>query len=99
MEVSKQGGWWDTRRRDIAVRSVIGLGAGYALSALLAAALSVALPMAKVEAVMVATMLAFLVYVALIIWAYAAASVWRLVGVWGMLAGVLWLLSVWGGRA
>lgn len=99
MEMLKQGRWLDARRLDIAVRTLLAVGAGYALSALLAAALSLALPMPRAEAVMVATMLAFLAYVALIIWAYAARSVWRLAGVWAVLAGALWLAMAWGGRA
>lgn len=98
MEMLKLG-WLDSRRLDVAVRTLLGVGAGYALSALLAAALSLALPMARAEAVMVATMLAFLAYVALIIWAYAARSVWRLTGIWAALALASWMAMGWGGRA
>lgn len=99
VDVSKQGCWRDARQLDIVVRTLLGVGAGYALSALLAVALSLALPMVRAEAVMVATMVAFLAYVALIIWSYAAANVWRLAGVWAVLACLLWLLSVWGKQA
>ena len=99
MEVLKQGRWLDARPLEIAARTLLGVGAGYALSALLAAALSLALPMARAEAVMVATMLAFLAYVVFIIWAYAAANVWRLAGIWAVLAGVLWLVKAWGAQA
>jgi len=99
MEMLKQGRWRDSRRLDIAVRTLLGAGAGYALSALMAASLSLVLPMARAEAVMVATMLAFLAYAALIIWAYAARGLWRLIRAWTALALVLWLAMAWGGRA
>lgn len=99
MEMLKQVRWLDKQRLDIAVRTLLGVGAGYALSALMTVSLSLALPMARAEAVMTATMLAFLAYVALIIWAYAANSVWRLTGVWAVLAAALWLAMAWGERA
>lgn len=95
----KEGRWLDSRRLDIAVRTVLGVGGGYAMSALLAASLSLALPLTRSDAVMAATMLAFLVYCALIIWAYAAASVPRLVVIWAVLAGLLALLMRFGGQA
>jgi hypothetical protein len=96
MEMLKQGGrWLDGHRLDIVLRSLLGIAAGYALSALLAASLSLALPMARAEAVMVATMLAFLTYVALIIWAYAARNVWRLACIWAALALLAWSTMTW----
>lgn len=94
MEILKPSPWLD-----VAVRTLLGVGAGYLLSALLAAALSLTLPIARAEAVMTATMLAFLAYAALIVWAYSARNIWRLAGIWAMLALALRLTMAWGGQA
>lgn len=66
----------------IIVRLVAAVGGGYAVSAGLAALASVALPsagaMLRSEAVVLASMLAFLVYLALLIWAFAEPRLTRL---------------------
>lgn len=98
MEMLKLGQWLDRHRLDISVRTALAVGGGYLLSALLAAVLSVLLPMARAEAVMVATMLSYLAYVALIIWAYATRRLWRLAGIWVVLALAAWLALVLGGQ-
>lgn len=61
----------------ILLRLLAGVGGGYAVAALFAAALSVGLPMPRAEAVLTATMASFAVYAASIIWAFAASGVWR----------------------
>jgi hypothetical protein len=61
---------------------------GYAFSAASVALLAVGLPrvggMARSEAVLVASMLGFLIYLGVILWAFAEP---RLARVWGFLAG------------
>lgn len=61
----------------IASRSLLAIFGGYAVAALAAASLSLALPMPRPQAVLTATMLAFLVYCALVIWAFCARSAKR----------------------
>ncbi|MDD2052803.1 hypothetical protein NPS46_09645 [Pseudomonas putida] len=61
----------------VAARAVLAILGGYAFAALAAASLSVALPGPRPQAVMGATMLAFVLYCAMAIWAFAAASVAR----------------------
>jgi len=65
------------RRWGIAARSALAVLGGYAVAALVAASLSLALPMPRPQAVLTATMLAFIVYCAVVIWAFCAASVRR----------------------
>ncbi len=71
---------------------------GYAFSAALVALLALALPLAvgmpRSEAVLLASMLGFLIYLALLIWAFAERRLWR---VWVRLgAGTTTaLLLVW----
>ena len=66
----------------IIVRLVAAIGGGYAVSAGLAALAALALPattaMPRSEAVVLASMLAFLVYLALLIWAFAEPRLTRL---------------------
>lgn len=50
---------------------------GYALTYAATAALARALPLAKVDAVVVATLLSFTLYTLVVLWAFAARSVWR----------------------
>ena len=85
----------------VLVRLVAAVGGGYAVAAGLAALAAVALPagglMARSEAVVLASMLAFLVYLALLIWAFAdrrlarlsvvmaAAGIASWGGAWGLL--------------
>lgn len=64
-------------RLAIAARAALAILGGYAFAALAAASLSVALPGPRPQAVMGATMLAFVLYCAMAIWAFAAASVAR----------------------
>jgi hypothetical protein len=66
----------------IIVRLVAAIGGGYAVSAGLAALAARVLPvttsMPRSEAVVLASMLAFLVYLGLLIWAFAEPSLVRL---------------------
>jgi len=76
------------RRPWLVVSRVLGavLG-GYAFSAAWVALLSVALPrvgMARSEAVILASMVGFLIYLGVLLWAFAQQS---LVRVWAVLAG------------
>ncbi len=88
-------------RLSVLVRLVAAIGGGYAVAAGLAALAAVALStgglMARSEAVVLASMLAFLVYLALLIWAFADRRLARLClmltaagivswgGAWGLL--------------
>lgn len=78
------------------VRLVAAIGGGYAVAAGLAALAAVALPAARLmprsEAVVLASMLAFLVYLALLIWAFADR---RLIRLCLVLAGAG--IASWGG--
>lgn len=66
----------------VTVRVLAAVGGGYAVAAGLAALAAVALPamrmMPRSEAVVLASMLAFLVYLALLIWAFADRRLARL---------------------
>ena len=68
----------------IAARVVLALGGGYALTAagvlLLAVALA-ALGMARSEAVVLASMLGFLIYLGVLLWAFAEPRLPRVVAV------------------
>ncbi len=78
------------------IRLVAAIGGGYAVASGLAALAAVALPagglMARSEAVVLASMLAFLVYLVLLIWAFADRRLARLCLVLAV-AGV----ASWGG--
>lgn len=80
----------------VLVRLVAASGGGYAVAAGLAALAAVALPaaglMVRSEAVVLASMLAFLVYLALLIWAFADRRLARLFFVMAA-AGI----ASWGG--
>ena len=89
----------------ILVRLAAAIGGGYAVaagfSALLAVALAAARLMPRSEAVVLASMLAFLVYLALLIWAFADRRLGRLClvfalasfGSWGGAWGLLRLTA------
>lgn len=83
----------------VLVRLVAAIGGGYAVAAGLAALAAVALPaaglMVRSEAVVLASMLAFLVYLALLIWAFADRRLARLCLVM-VLAGIASWGSAWG---
>lgn len=64
-------------RLAISARAGLAIFGGYGFAALAAASLSVALPGPRSQAVMGATMLAFVLYCAMVIWAFAARSVAR----------------------
>lgn len=64
-------------RLAIASRAVLAIFGGYAFAALAAASLSLALPVPRPQAVLGATMLAFVLYCAMAIWAFSAASAGR----------------------
>lgn len=80
----------------ILLRVVVAVGGGYAVAAGLAALAAVILPaaglMVRSEAVVLASMLAFLMYLALLIWAFADPRPARLCLVMGA-AGI----ASWGG--
>lgn len=70
----------DAERRRLGgllLRSLVGIGGGYALAALATVVLSLSLPLARSEAVLAATMASFAVHAAAIIWAFAARSALR----------------------
>lgn len=75
-------------RWNVASRSVLAVFGAYAVAALAAASLSVALPGPRAQAVMAATMFAFLLYCALVIWAYSAANLRRAWAVASALAAI-----------
>ncbi|MPZ30329.1 MAG: hypothetical protein GEV13_04905 [Rhodospirillales bacterium] len=87
------------------VRLVAAIGGGYGVSAGLVAVAALALPamtaMPRSEAVVLASMLAFLVYLALLIWAFAEPRLTRLCVVlvaagtasWGAALGLVRLAS------
>ena len=64
-------------RLAIASRTVLAIVGSYVFAALAAASLSTLLPMPRPQAVLAATMLAFVLYCAMAIWAFAAASARR----------------------
>lgn len=64
-------------RIDVALRAVAGIGGGYGLSALCAAALALFLPLARAESVITGTLLSFVVYTGAVMWAFAARSALR----------------------
>ena len=89
----------------VVIRLVVAIGGGYAVSAGLAGLAAVALPaitpLPRSEAVVLASMLAFLIYLALLIWAFAEPRLVRLclvlaaVGIasWGGALGLVRLAS------
>lgn len=81
------------------LRLVAAVGGGYAVSAGLAALAAVGLPLAttlpRSEAVVLASMLAFLVYLALLIWAFAEPRLVRLCLILAT-AGVVSWGGAWG---
>lgn len=64
-------------RWNIAARALLAIFGSYVFAALAAASLSVLLPVPRPQAVMGATMLAFVLYCAMAIWAFSAASAAR----------------------
>ncbi|MFN3438779.1 MAG: iron uptake protein [Acidovorax sp.] len=72
----------------LSLRVIGAVFGGYAFSAAWVAFAATALPMAtgiaRSEAVLLSSMLGFLVYLVVLIWAFAEGSVWR---VWGLCAG------------
>jgi hypothetical protein len=73
---------WGTEAVPIVCRLVLAIGGGYAVSAGLAAFAAVGLPavspLPRSEAVVLASTLAFLVYLAILIWAFAERRLSRL---------------------
>ncbi|SDS80704.1 hypothetical protein SAMN05216198_2834 [Halopseudomonas litoralis] len=66
-------------------RTLLAIGGGYLFTALSTASLALALPLPRPQAVLAATQLSFALYCAVIIWAFAAASVRR---AWLVTAGL-----------
>ncbi|MCE9686590.1 hypothetical protein LZP73_10270 [Shewanella sp. AS16] len=58
---------------------------GYACSAVFCVALARLLPLSKADSTLTAMMSSFVLYAVAVIYAFGAASVWR---VWGLLAGL-----------
>ena len=83
----------------VLVRLVAAIGGGYAVAAGLAALAAVALPaaglMVRSEAVVLVSMLAFLVYLALLIWAFADRRLARLCLVMAAAGIVSWGGAWW----
>lgn len=61
-------------RAGVALRTLIAIIGGYALAALMSAALAVWLPIARVEAALTATMAGLIIYPCAIMWCFAARS-------------------------
>jgi hypothetical protein len=78
----------------VVIRLVVAIGGGYAVSAgfaaLTAVALPAATPMPRGEAVVLASMLAFLVYLALLVWAFAERRLMRLCLILAVAGVVTW---------
>lgn len=64
-------------RAGVLSRTVAAIGGGYALSALVAAALALTLPTSRAEAAMSGTLTAFVVYPVAVMWVFACASALR----------------------
>ncbi|WP_417778886.1 iron transporter [Stutzerimonas xanthomarina] len=85
----------------IATRTVLALLGGYAFTYAFTAALARLLPLDPVDAVTAASLLSFVVYLVFILWAFASASLrrvlvgagiaipWAIVGFWPQLMEVL----------
>ena len=93
------GGRWSPPMRhriDVALRAVAGIGGGYLLSSLCAAALALFLPLARAEAVITGTLASFVIYTCAVMWAFAARSAraaWLGLGLPALGAGlVAWML-------
>lgn len=61
----------------IASRAILAIFGGYAFAALATASLALALPLPRPQAVLTATLLSFVLYCAVVIWAFAATSAGR----------------------
>ncbi|AHL76295.1 iron transporter [Stutzerimonas stutzeri] len=67
---------------EIAIRTALAILGGYAFTYAFTAALAQVLPLDKVDALAISSLLSFVIYLAFILWAFAAASLKRvLVGV------------------
>jgi hypothetical protein len=79
----------------VVIRLVVAIGGGYAVSAGFAALAAVALPLVtslpRSEAVVLASMLAFLVYLVLLIWAFAEPRLVRLCLILAVAGVVSWV--------
>nr|WP_272889725.1 iron transporter [Stutzerimonas stutzeri] len=86
---------------DIAARTALAILGGYAFTYAATAALARLLPLDRVDALTTASLLSFVVYLAFMLWAFAAASVRRVlaglsgalplaaIGFWPQLMGVV----------
>ena len=75
-------------RWNVASRTLLAIAGGYAMAALATASLSLALPLPRAQAVMAATLLSFVLYCALVIWAYSANTARRAWTLAALLAAV-----------
>ena len=96
MSTGQAGQKWARQRLEIPARVLLAIGGGYALSAALVLAVAAALPpmtgLARGEAVVLAAMLGFLLYLGLLLWAFAPVRL-RRVALW--LGGVPTLAWGW----
>lgn len=87
---------------DVGLRVAAAMFGGYAIAALCTALLPRLLPLPRNEAVVAATLLSFAIYATVVLWAFAAASAWRLwswmLGIVALLAAGAWLSALSGGR-
>ena len=90
------------RKRDVASRVCAAIFGGYVTATALSVLLARVLPLTKASAVTTAIMVSPLLYLATILWAFAARSpsrAWSGLGTAAFVAGVLAAgLIAWGGR-
>jgi hypothetical protein len=84
-------------RWGVAMRALLAVAGGYAISALYTASLALAFPKDRAQAVLGATMLSFTVYCVVAIWAFSARTLARAWLVAGVLAAApaIHLLFAW----
>ncbi|WP_333587859.1 hypothetical protein [Phenylobacterium sp.] len=90
----RRAGWG--RRGEVALRTLMAIGLGYALSALATTALAHWLPGSRLERTVTATLLSFAIFVALVIWAFATPRLSRALGLGLMACFALAALNAWG---
>lgn len=82
----------------VTARLLLATGGGYAVSAGFAALVAVGLPVAptlpRSEAVALASMLAFLVYLAILLWAFTELQIGRLCIVLGVTGATSWAAAL-----
>jgi len=86
-----------SHRWGVAMRALLAIPGGYAISALCTASLALAFQADRAQAVLGATMFSFAVYCVVVIWAFSARSLARAWLAAGMVAAVpaIHLLFAW----